>query len=126
MTMPKRILTLPASCLALFTASSLALAQVKPALPPPDRPGLNPPRVFPPDKERPIEFPYQAQPAKAALMIVTAHPDDEGMFPGLIPYIPFKTKTTNMGLYVTAVGPDTKKTDMFENIDLSAYAPKSK
>lgn len=79
--------TLLAAALALSCAGARASAPVKPAPPPPDRPGLNPPRVFPPDREKPVEFPYQPQPEKAALMIVTAHPDDEGMFPGLIPYV---------------------------------------
>ena len=43
-----------------------------------------------------------------------------------IGYIPFKTKTTKMGLYVTTVGPDTKKIDMFDNIDLGVYRPAAK
>ncbi len=81
----KRNLTPLASLFALLFVSSPAFAQVKPALPLPDRPGLNPPKVFPPNQEKAVEFPYQAQPSKAALMIVTAHPDDEGFFPGLIP-----------------------------------------
>ncbi len=30
---------------------------------------------------------YSPQPAKAALMVVIAHPDDEAYFPGLVPYL---------------------------------------
>jgi LmbE family N-acetylglucosaminyl deacetylase len=91
---------------ALTLAAASALAQVPPAPPPPDRPGI-PPKAFPPDSEKPVALPYLATPAKVAVMLVTAHPDDEGMLVGFVPWIA-QVKRLPLAWVVLTSGDDSK------------------
>lgn len=76
--------------LAIWISAALpamtAADSVGPVPPPPDRPGI-PPRTFPPDREKPLALPYRPTPDKVAVMVVTAHPDDEGMLVAVVPHI---------------------------------------
>ena len=91
---------------ALAATAAGSPVQVAPAPLPPDRSGV-PPKSFPPDSQEPLALPYRATPDKVAVMLVTAHPDDEGMLVGLVPWIAQARKLPLAWVVLTS-GDDSK------------------